>query len=866
MRIVRRLLMIAFCALSCLYVGAQETGMQSPGQALMRFAGNVHQFGHIFPQEKVYLQFDNTSYYTGETIWFKAFVVQASDCHRAPSGVLYVELLSPNGTVLKQEKLKIVAGQADGSFPLVDGATQAARDRRGTVLPYSSGFYEVRAYTSHMLNFGDDKVFSRVLPVFENPVIEGNYYGEHPVIKEKKSDIEQYRPQVREMDALNAEFYPEGGHLITGLPCRVAFKLTGSNGLGVDADGFLNDEVPLEVVHDGMGSFVVTPTGKTGKVSFTYDGSTYSFKLPSAEPDGYAMAVANAGDSLSVSVIASAKMYEDTLGLTLTCRGEVMHFGKLAVKPGMSAMAGIPLDGVPEGVCQLTLFDVSGNVYATRYIYHRGSQPVPKLTFVTDRDKYEPFEKIHIDFNLTAGVDSVPLRDRFCLSVRDGKCPEMVSETDLRTSLLLSSDLRGMVYEPEYYFESDDREHSEALDLLMLVQGWERYDWRMMAAVTPYQEQHRLERGLGMNGWIQSVGRRKPMDGIITRASVMPLLDKSKTEMFKCKTEQGGYFGFNISDFDELAHVRLSVDDKRFLKLGSPARIMLERSIIPEIRQYSPEELVIAGSKRNVVGKRRRYRDVVTEIVGEDSLIAPKLVYEDMGYLLPDVDINDKRIYIDYFTFKTHDVKSDTEHERDKGEFTTDLQGYLIEKGYAKEQYPNIRWIYYVHDSKEYLYQGKYEHPMEIDAVDIKSINVFEKPMYMKDLLELCPLYKKHLTNTMVYLSVDELYERVRLVEVVMKEDFERATRKELFDISSRLTTLLGYSRHYDFYSPQYPDGPLKGDVDYRRTLYWNPNVITDENGHAEVEFYNNSYSESFTIAGAGITASGVPYEIRDAF
>ena len=90
-------------------------------ESLMKFAGNIHQFNSLFPQEKVYLQFDNTSYYTGETIWFKAFVTNASTLGRAQSKVLYVDLLSPTGVVLKQEKLKIVAGQADGSFALLDG-------------------------------------------------------------------------------------------------------------------------------------------------------------------------------------------------------------------------------------------------------------------------------------------------------------------------------------------------------------------------------------------------------------------------------------------------------------------------------------------------------------------------------------------------------------------------------------------------------------------------------------------------------------------------------------------------------------------------------------------------------------------------
>ena len=67
--------------------------------SLMKFAGNIHQFNSIFPQEKVYLQFDNTSYYTGETIWFKAFVVNASTLNRAQSKVLYVDLIRSTLTI-----------------------------------------------------------------------------------------------------------------------------------------------------------------------------------------------------------------------------------------------------------------------------------------------------------------------------------------------------------------------------------------------------------------------------------------------------------------------------------------------------------------------------------------------------------------------------------------------------------------------------------------------------------------------------------------------------------------------------------------------------------------------------------------------
>ena len=154
-------------------------------QELMRYVNNINQFNSIYPQEKVYLQFDNTSYYTGETIWFKAFVVNASTLNSTRSKVLYVDLISPDGTLLKQQKLMIENGQADGSFPLLDGSTAQAREKRG-VLGYPSGFYEVRAYTNYMQNFSEEAIFSRVFAVYEKPKKDGNYYSESPTINIQK--------------------------------------------------------------------------------------------------------------------------------------------------------------------------------------------------------------------------------------------------------------------------------------------------------------------------------------------------------------------------------------------------------------------------------------------------------------------------------------------------------------------------------------------------------------------------------------------------------------------------------------------------------------------------------------------------------
>ena len=112
----------------------------TPFQALLSYVQNVYQFSQICQQEKVYLHFDNTAYFQGDIIWFSAYVVNATTQTPAQSKVLYVELLSPNGVVLKQLKLKVENGQAHGSFPLVETPIEEARALRG-VMALPSGFY-----------------------------------------------------------------------------------------------------------------------------------------------------------------------------------------------------------------------------------------------------------------------------------------------------------------------------------------------------------------------------------------------------------------------------------------------------------------------------------------------------------------------------------------------------------------------------------------------------------------------------------------------------------------------------------------------------------------------------------------------------
>jgi len=833
-------------------------------ESLMKFAGNIHQFNSLFPQEKVYLQFDNTSYYTGETIWFKAFVTNASTLGRAQSKVLYVDLLSPTGVVLKQEKLKIVAGQADGSFALLDGSTAQAREKRG-VLEYPSGFYEVRAYTSYMLNFDNSIMFSRVLAVYDLPKQEGNYYESSPVITIKRSDAPEFRPKTEKLRKINASFYPEGGHLILGKECRVAFKVTDDTGFGIDATGQVQGkDITFSTVHDGMGWFTFTPQEKRNAVEITVDGTTRSFDLPQAEAFGFAMTVDPLGsDSIIIKVDAQG-LSDMMLGVGLTCRGELMDFG--TIETGQTpAERIIPLHGVPEGVCRVYLFDKNGIKYASRSFYHRSQvTKAPVLEVTTDKQSYKPFEKITLNFTLSDKGN--PFRDRFCLAIRDARMQRNAYTDDLRTSMLLSSDLKGFIEHPSWYFDSDAPERDQALDLLCLVQGWERYDWDTMTGQKDFSERHRMEESLTLNGWILNSSGKKKMSGVEVTASLVPQ-DKTLTEIYSYTTDTVGYFGFDIGvEFYDKAKFTIGAHTNREPLIGTSARIQIDRPSIPSIRAYTPGELVFTGIK----GKGTKKGKVQPE--EDDGL--PTVINIETGYLLPDVDIDEERMYIDYFTFNAFDVGKDVELELDKGDYSTDLMGYLLDKGYEVvpddsggiESINGWEPFFYIHNNKKYLYQGIYEHPGTVDTKDIKSIIVFDRPMFLMNILTQCALYQDYLNSSIQTIFGEDLYRRLVLVDVQIKEDGELSTREELFKINKRITTVDGYSRPYSFYSPEYPEGPIFGDVDYRRTLYWNPNVITDEDGKAQVEFYNNSITQKFNVEAAGITSAGVPYTLDEGF
>ena len=848
-----------------IYATGAATDSGNIERELMRFSGNIHQFNGIFPQEKVYLEFDNTAYFTGETIWFKAFVSHATTLQRAPSKVLYVDLLAPNGQVIRQHKLKIVAGQCDGAFTLLDVGTEQSREKRG-ITYYPSGFYEIRAYTQKMLDFSHDAIFSRVIPVYTKPPYEGGY--DESTVNTEQDDmfVRIIRNESDEKDnPIIVSFYPEGGDLVAGIPCNVAFKATGSDGFPIEGAlmvPHITDSV--FTLHDGMGSFTITPHGGETVRFITTQGNSSRFSLPKPVKKGYVMTTSCASDTtMTVSIRRTPDLIGEPVALAVTCRGDLIHFEQ--VRSDDSADLTIDCSGWPLGVCRMTLYNKDGRILSSRSLFHNNREfRNPTIALSTDSLSREPFSREIINLRLT-DKEGNPIRDRFCLSVRDYDDYGTGMTENIMTNLLLSSDLKGYIHDPAWYLMADDPIHREALNLLTLIQGWERYEWRYMTGIDQFQERHRIEDSLTINGWLLSFLRRKPVKDVVLFAAITPNGDKKKFEPFKYLTDSTGYFGFNMTDFYGSGKMAFRVT--RFKKSGKPkhpttVRIRFERADRPASRSFYKQETDLDhNEKRNEAYAQEQY------VTLDDDL--KHVVKKDLGIVLDNVDIEEKHSPVRYDEFIAYDIEEETEYELDLGEYTDNIYGYFREQNIPLIEGENSysimgRPILWSLHTRNKPYKSYDKSPFTIDLIDVRSIVIYDKPMTIRQAVQFLPhmaerarqeldieWFAKNVTDDSLYYVVD----------VLMKEDYEMMSRKKIRDLSNRNTTVKGFSLPVEFYAPQYPEGPITGDyTDKRRTLYWEPNVITDEQGYARLEFYNNSYSRRYTITGAGLTATGIPF------
>ena len=512
--------------------------------------------GRALPQERVYLHFDNSGYYLGETMWFKAYCVGGNGTNVAVaprSKVLYVELCAPEGYVVETKKYKLDdKGCCSGEFEL-----------KPLLL---SGYYEVRAYTRYMLNWGDDAVFSRVFPVYDK--VNGDNYDFRNMLDRKRGFMYRGEWVTNEDKEPTLAFYPEGGNLINGIETKVAFELRDKSGkpLNDTIALFANKEQILTTAstHNGKGYFMFTPQADVKyRAEVKLNKKEYKFDLPTVENSGATIAIKHDGDSIRFSV--ACNIGEQATGFVILNRNLAYVY-----KKNISTLA-MHRDKLREGVNRCLLLTTDGTPLSERMFFVKHSAPqqgdiIPvklkaEINGISAEEKtfYKPHRKLTVKIS---SEDSSPLpKDgSYSVSVTGEENSILTSySNNIYTQMLLASELKGYIPDAAQYFADDSESTRNNLDLLMLTHGWTAYDWSMLAGTdSTFSIKHPIEKGIQVKGnFMKKIPVKKI--GKLGTFKVIPLKDvnvrfdicyeDSVISNYDFSTSEGGKFTLEIEDF-----------------------------------------------------------------------------------------------------------------------------------------------------------------------------------------------------------------------------------------------------------------------------------------------------------------------------
>ena len=870
-------------------------------------------------QEKVYVQTDNTCYFVGDTLWYKAFVLRADD-HRPTdmSKILYVELLSPDGVLVERQRVIVSPkGMTCGQFALPDSLY--------------SGYYEIRAYTRWMLNFNvsqknytrDDKykfysnqmakdyfrdwegLYSRVLPVFSKPATAGDYDGKYMYGRPKQEMEYVEKPR------LEVSFYPEGGNLVEGKTCRMAFEITDRDGQALSLKGQLSDGTPLAAGYLGRGIVTFVPNGQ--KASFEWNGKTWDFDLPKAQPTGVAMQY-NDGkvtwENVGVQVAAVA----------VTCRGRLRYFERTSHNEAV-----IPADSLSSGVNELLLLDSEARILASRLFFADRGDAVQTINVSSDKLDYMPFEPINI--SVTGAQPHMPL----ALSVRDRRTDDTsYDDGNMFTELLLCSDLRGFIPSPAYYFSSSEPSRRNDLDLLLMVQGWRRYERVPMLRYTPEHTltyEGTVNKMLGVDildindiegldshesvadesirraqdavteGGVDMMGQSVETSGDDTNAKAADEAAKAESEVadddaalqteptylgvnhgnlkkevlveaelvkdgVTCgsvqKTSDGGHFVFELPPFYGKAVLFVKAYNekdslKKSMAVGND-KDRLNEEAYPDF--YVKQDLfypVFPHPYSWYQTHQPEWRNMMiddgmdmaegTKLDGDHTLSTVKVDANRRSQRA--VDFRKPAFVID--AYELYNIATDRGLSwglPNMGTFPS-VACFTVYANMNRYRDYNIRAFL---DNSYVFYQNFSSH---IATIKNRSNAAVFRDLHLRRIQNFRFYTDFEPRNADAWHTESLNLEDVTLVYELLPDDGTRYTyrdRRYLFD---------GFARPQAFYSPNYSNAKPQQGQDYRRTLYWNPNAMPDDDGNFNVTIYNNGKETRVRVNAEGITSDG---------
>jgi hypothetical protein len=777
-----------------------------------KLMATLQQWTDSIPQEKMYLHLDKPYYAINDTIWFKGYLTTSSR-HQlsALSGAAYVDLIDEQNHPVKTLKLPVNSGTIAGNFILGD--------------EIKKGSYHIRAYTQWMRNAGPDYFFDHTFTV-GNPADTKVSANTKPVLQQ--TDV---------------QFFPEGGNLIYGLASKVAFKAVSTDGLGTAINGKItdndnNDVTQIATLHAGMGSFLLKPVpGKTYKANLIFaDGTTKSMPLPTALNEGYVLSIFQPNkDSVLVRIQASVTLQQSTVNLIAHSSGEIIFASPIKITDAVTSLW-LDKRGFPSGIAQFTLFDSNSQPLNERIAFIKSND---MLKIKLDSAKTISKSKGHMQFNLKV-ADSENRLAESTLSVAvidEDKVPvDESAEHTIFSDILLTSDLKGYIEKPNYYFTADTDEINRALDNLMLTQGYRRFEWTTINTT------------INTKPTFESEDLGSSISGLVTTLTHKPL-PNAKVKLFAVRaalmkdtvTDANGRFKFDkmfIGDSLKFTLQARTPDntDKVIITLDTLVQMNGQVTLRPNKNTADADIIKIHLQKAAEDGKPVELSGL--HVLKQVDIRAKKITAATKEDLFPQ-DI-----------FRVRDESADKVVRIQDPEQYNDLSmalqallpGITIQgdgkDGYQTKAFIDMRTKAEMtvilngrklksHDEVDEILQGALQ-PGDIDKILIVK-------------------------NRAIVASLGGGEDGAFILITTKVGAWRKGYNPSITNVIPK-----GFNKMRKFYSPRYNNTVDAAKIpDFRTTIYWNPYVGVDTTGKASFDFFNADGPANYRIVIEGINAAG---------
>ncbi|MDR6784128.1 hypothetical protein ABIE26_002483 [Pedobacter africanus] len=658
-------------------------------------------------------------------------------------------------------------------------------------------------------------------------------------LTEKDVQTASFKLKPTLASANDLQFFPEGGELITGIATRIGFKAINSNGLGINLKGSIVDNggnklSDISSSHLGMGSFYLNAeAGKSYKANVTFaDGSTKNFDLPKSVESGIAAQVNNT-DSLAfnLKIVANDPYYQANKGKTLfivATNGGIIYYAAKTKLNTQVTSARIPKDKFPAGIVQITLFNETGNPISERLAFNYRADGL-KLSLKSDLATYKPRQKVKLAVSAKDGEQLA--EGNFSVSVTDEqKVPvDENSEITILSSLLLTSDLKGYVEKPNYYFNKTNAKKLADLDVLLLTQGFRRYTYKEIIdgkypAISFLPEQD-----------MRLTGTLRDRTGMPVRKGTLRLTVPGTTQAKEVMTTALGVFSFQNLTFQDSADV---VINAKYSVNGNGPMIMLDGQPAPPVtpNPHPGEEITNIDSAMSsyLNNSKRQYSYLRTlKEVKIEGAKAKRPSHSDHPALSGLSSINATVIEGDRFqgcnilALCLQTMATGLTFFEDKFYVTRD---YNAGSRVPVQIFLNGMPI-------DYIGLGS------VQSSDVENVEVFTRD-------DLGTVNRMYNTNGVLVINTKKIPKGTKM----SMEEF----KKLIPDPAVLKIKPKGYSKQREFYMPKYVNAAATYNFnDLRSTIYWNPKVVTTAAGGLSLEYYNADGKGTYKAVIEGVDKNG---------